>query len=80
LLFPVGVLLITAMMLRAGYQCVKNGGIDWRGTHYPLDQLRTGQRVKFLNPTIVKIANRVGLIDKGPNQGQRTISSLADRH
>ena len=60
LLFPVGVLLITAMMLRAGYQCVKNGGIDWRGTHYPLDQLRTGQRVKFLNPTIVKIANRIG--------------------
>jgi hypothetical protein len=59
LLFPVGVLLITAMMLRAGYQCVKNGGIDWRGTHYPLDQLRTGQRVKFLNPTILKIANRV---------------------
>ena len=59
LLFPVGVLLITAMMLRAGYQCVKNGGIDWRGTHYPLDQLRTGQRVKFLNPTILKIASRV---------------------
>jgi hypothetical protein len=49
LLFPVGVLLITAMMLRAGYQCVKNGGIDWRGTHYPVDQLRLGQRVKFLS-------------------------------
>jgi glycosyltransferase involved in cell wall biosynthesis len=47
LLFPVGVLLITAMMLRAGYQCLKNGGIDWRGTHYPIDQLRAGQRVKF---------------------------------
>jgi glycosyltransferase involved in cell wall biosynthesis len=47
LLFPVGVLLVTAMMLRAGYRCVKNGGIDWRGTHYPLEQLRTGQRVKF---------------------------------
>jgi glycosyltransferase involved in cell wall biosynthesis len=47
LLFPVGVLLITAMMLRAGYRCVKNGGIDWRGTHYPLEQLRAGQRVKF---------------------------------
>jgi glycosyltransferase involved in cell wall biosynthesis len=59
LLFPVGVLLITAMMLRAGYQCVKNRGIDWRGTHYPLDQLRTGQRVKFLNPTVAKIANRL---------------------
>ena len=59
LLFPVGLLLITAMMLRAGYQCIKNDGIDWRGTHYPLDQLRTGQRVKFLNPTTVKIVNRV---------------------
>jgi glycosyltransferase involved in cell wall biosynthesis len=47
LLFPVGVLLITAMMLRAGYRCLKNGGIDWRGTHYPLEQLRAGQRVKF---------------------------------
>jgi len=59
LLFPVGLFLITAMMLRAGYQCVKNGGIDWRGTHYPVEQLGTGQRVKFLNPTIVKIANHV---------------------
>jgi hypothetical protein len=47
LLFPLGMLLISAMMLRAGYQCVKNGGIDWRGTHYPTDQLRAGQRVKF---------------------------------
>jgi glycosyltransferase involved in cell wall biosynthesis len=47
LLFPVGVLLITVMMLRAAYQCLKNGGIDWRGTHYPIDQLRAGQRVKF---------------------------------
>jgi hypothetical protein len=47
LLFPVGVVLITAMMLRAGYQCLKNGGIDWRDTRYPIDQLRAGQRVKF---------------------------------
>jgi glycosyltransferase involved in cell wall biosynthesis len=47
LLFPMGVLLITAMMLRAAYQCLKNGGIDWRGTHYPIDQLRAGQRVRF---------------------------------
>jgi Glycosyl transferase family 2 len=47
LLLPVGVVLITAMMLRAGYQCLKKGGIDWRGTHYPIDQLRAGQRVKL---------------------------------
>ncbi len=49
LLFPAGLLLISTMMLRAGYQCVKNDGIDWRGTHYHLDQLRAGQRVKFLD-------------------------------
>jgi glycosyltransferase involved in cell wall biosynthesis len=48
LLFPAGMLLITLMMLRAGFQCIWNDGIDWRGTHYPLDQLRAGQRVKFL--------------------------------
>jgi glycosyltransferase involved in cell wall biosynthesis len=48
LLFPFGLLLIGAMMLRAGYKCLKNDGIEWRGTHYPLMQLRQGQRVKFL--------------------------------
>jgi cellulose synthase/poly-beta-1,6-N-acetylglucosamine synthase-like glycosyltransferase len=47
LLFPAGMLLITFMMLRAGYKCLKNNGIDWRGTHYPLEQLRAGQRIKF---------------------------------
>ena len=47
LLFPAGMLLITFMMLRAGYKCLKNDGIDWRGTHYPLEQLRAGQRIKL---------------------------------
>jgi len=47
LLFPLGLLVITLMMLRAGYKCLRNGGIEWRGTHYPLAQLRQGQRVKF---------------------------------
>jgi glycosyltransferase involved in cell wall biosynthesis len=55
-LFPVGVLMITAMMLRAGYQCLRNGGIDWRGTHYPIDQLRAGQRVKILGPMSKRIS------------------------
>jgi hypothetical protein len=36
------------MHLRAGCKCLKHGGIDWRGTHYPVGQLRQGQRVKFL--------------------------------
>ena len=48
LLFPAGMLLISLMMLRAGFQCLRNNGIDWRGTHYPLDELRAGQRIKFL--------------------------------
>lgn len=47
LLFPLGLLLINAMMLRAAYRCLRNQGIDWRGTHYSLAQLRAGQRVKF---------------------------------
>jgi hypothetical protein len=48
LLFPFGLLMIGAMMLRAGYKCLKTDGIEWRGMHYPLMQLRQGQRVKFL--------------------------------
>ena len=48
LLFPAGLLMIAAMLWRAGYKCLKNDGIDWRDTHYPLAQLRAGQRVKLL--------------------------------
>jgi len=47
IMLPAGMLLISLMLLRAGFQCVRNDGIDWRGTHYPLKQLRAGQRVKF---------------------------------
>ena len=47
LLFPLGMLLVSVMMLHAGYRCIRNNGIDWRGTHYSLEQLRQGQRVKF---------------------------------
>ena len=47
LLFPLGLLLINAMLVHAAYQCLRNDGIDWRGTHYSLAQLRAGQRIKF---------------------------------
>jgi hypothetical protein len=47
LLFPIGLLAISFMFLWSGYRCMKNGGIDWRGTHYSLAELRAGQRVKF---------------------------------
>jgi len=47
LLAPVGLGLIGAMMLHAARKCLANGGIDWRGTHYPLAQLRAGQRVSL---------------------------------
>jgi hypothetical protein len=34
-------------LLHAGCKCLHNNGIDWRGTYYPLEQLRVGQRVRF---------------------------------
>lgn len=46
-LFPVGLLMVNAMMIHAAYWCLRKQGIDWRGTHYSLAQLRAGQRVKF---------------------------------
>ena len=47
LCLPFGVALIAWIMLRAAYKCLRNGGVDWRGTHYSIDQLRRGQRVRF---------------------------------
>jgi hypothetical protein len=41
--------MIGAMMINAAWQCLSHGGIDWRGTHYPLPLLRAGQRVKLLS-------------------------------
>ena len=45
---PLGLIMIGAMMVCAAWKCLKHGGIDWRGTHYPLAQLRSNQRVKLL--------------------------------
>jgi glycosyltransferase involved in cell wall biosynthesis len=47
LLLPVGILLIATIMANAAWQCFKNGGVYWRGTLYPLAQLKAGQRIKF---------------------------------
>ena len=47
IMFPAGMILLSLMLFRAGFQCVRNDGIDWRGAQYPLKQLRAGQRVKF---------------------------------
>ncbi|HEX2241682.1 MAG TPA: glycosyltransferase family 2 protein [Gammaproteobacteria bacterium] len=47
LLLPFGMLLMSAMMLWSGYRCLRNGGIEWRGTRYSIEELRAGQRVKF---------------------------------
>jgi hypothetical protein len=47
LLAPLGMAMVGAMMLRAAWRCTRNGGIEWRGTRYPLGALRRGQRVRF---------------------------------
>ena len=47
LFFPIGLILISFMMIWAAFRCVKNKGIEWRGTHYSVEKLRAGQRVKF---------------------------------
>ena len=47
LCLPIGMLMFIAMVLRSSVKCLRNGGIDWRGTHYSIEELRAGQRVKF---------------------------------
>lgn len=46
-LFPLGMSLLTAVMLRAAFICYKNRGIYWSGTFYPLNELKQGIRVRL---------------------------------
>src|SRR5439155_9299445 len=47
LLAPLTHLLMAYAMLRAGLACAIRGGVVWRGTLYPLEELRAGRRVSF---------------------------------
>jgi len=49
LLAPLGLLMLGAMMVHAAWKCLAQDGIDWRGTCYPLEHLRAGQRVKLIS-------------------------------
>jgi hypothetical protein len=46
LLLPGGFLLVAYTMLRSAYNVLRRGGIEWRGTLYPLEILRREQQVK----------------------------------
>lgn len=41
-LHPVATLLFIYTMLRSTYFALRHGGVEWRGTFYPLDELRRG--------------------------------------
>ena len=42
LLHPVSTLLFIYTMMRSMIVTLRNGGVEWRGTFYPLEELRTG--------------------------------------
>jgi len=44
-LAPVGMVALLALVVRSAWRCLKDGGVTWRGTFYPLRELREGQRV-----------------------------------
>ncbi len=45
LLVPVGFILMTFMLIRSAWSVTRNGGVSWRGTFYPLEELKKGRRV-----------------------------------
>lgn len=47
LFVPVGLFILSLMLLRSAFMCSLRGGIIWRDTWYPLNRLRDGQRVKL---------------------------------
>lgn len=46
LFIPVGPLLLVVILIRSCLLCLRHGGVTWRNTFYPLEQLRAGQRMK----------------------------------
>jgi hypothetical protein len=47
LLWPVGEALLAAGVLRATWLAVARGGVTWRGTFYPLEELEAGRRFRL---------------------------------
>ena len=47
LLFPLAALLAAGILLRSGWLGYRRGGIVWRGTLYPKDQLIAGRRLRI---------------------------------
>jgi len=47
LLFPLAAIVATGIVLRSGWLGFRRGGIMWRGTLYPKDQLLAGRRLKI---------------------------------
>ena len=43
LAFPLAVLLFVYIQWRTMFVTFKNGGIRWRGTHYPLSELKANR-------------------------------------
>lgn len=41
--FPVGALFLLYVLWRSCITTIANGGIEWRGTHYPLDRLKANK-------------------------------------
>lgn len=47
LLAPAGSLALVWILVRSGWMCFRRGGIEWRGTFYPVEKLKEGQRVRI---------------------------------
>jgi hypothetical protein len=47
LLFPIAAIVSAGIMLRSGWLGYRRGGIMWRGTLYPQEQLLAGRRLKI---------------------------------
>ena len=47
LLFPLAAIVAAGIMLRSGWLGYRRGGIVWRGTLYPKDELLAGRRLKL---------------------------------
>lgn len=60
-LYPLGVLLLLVAMWNSALRALSRGGIEWRGTFYPIDELRRG----LVHPGDGRKARGYGLHSRG---------------
>ena len=56
--YPIGSLMMPLAIAHSAFQCLRRGGIKWRGTRYSLSELRQAQNLDLQELMLIKLGLR----------------------